>query len=302
MPIDEELHKKGIADLMFQESNAAILLQLAKSLTKNVIEVDTNEEALKIIFMHMPNASTLLNKRLITKDILFRYVHKNQIPVTIDFTKSILINKIIEYWDRGGPSTRSTPTNQINFISESSSASESNYQPINNSQLEETEYPINLLARKFSEWFFKNYNANSLKVEDFWKDTRLVLRIAATDCVNDQHSEGAEQVIETLFGCKQRFNFFFNPNMSHDGVQGRMDVHGLVIVLACGTLHTQDSCVGVFETSFGLMRDPFSLNNWKIKTIQSLLRSQGAPKEPTLGESDTLRTSLALPAPTGEIS
>ncbi|XP_055843586.1 uncharacterized protein C3orf38 homolog [Episyrphus balteatus] len=297
MPIEGELEQRGIADLLLQESNVTILLQLAKSLTKNVIEIDSNEEALKTVFMHMPSVHALLSKRAITKEILFKYVHSNQIPVTIDFTKSILINKIIEYWERGGPFARIN--NSITEIN--ASQSESNSQP-NTTQIEETQLPINLLARKFSEWFFENYNANNLKVEDFWKDSRLLLRIAATDCVNDQQCESAEQVIETLLGCKHQFSFFFNPNLSHDGVQGRMDVHGLVIVLVCGTLHTKDNCVGVFETSFGLMRDPFAMNNWKIKTIQSLLRSQGAPKEPRLSESDTLRASLALPAPTGEIS
>lgn len=304
MPIESELQQKGIADLLLQEANVPVLLQLAKSLTKNVIEVDSNEEALLIIFRNMPNAQALLNKRLITKDILFKYVHTNQIPVTIDFTKGVLINKIIDYWDREGPSTRnSNSSHQSNLQRTSGSESNSNSQSSTSQQLiEETEYPINLLARKFSQWFYENYNGNNLKVEDFWKDSRLMLRIAAIDSVNDQQCDNSEQVIETLLGCKQQFNLFFNPNLSHDGVQGRMDVHGLVIVLVCGTLHTQENCVGVFETSFGLMRDPFALNNWKIKTIQSLLRSQGAPKEPRLSESDTLRESLALPAPTGEIS
>ncbi|XP_055912380.1 uncharacterized protein C3orf38 homolog [Eupeodes corollae] len=300
MPIEGELHQKGIADLLLQESNSLILLQLAKSLIKNVIDVTSNEEALKIIFTHMSNTQALLSKRAITKEVLFKYVHSNQIPVTIDFTKPILINKIIEYWDRGGPSIRNSSQN--NSVAENKPSTNELISQPNTTQLEETQLPINLLARKFAEWFFQNYNANNLKVEDFWRDSRLLLRIAANDCVNDQQCDSADQVIETLFGCKHQFNFFFNPNLSHDGVQGRMDVHGLVIVLVCGTLHTQDNCVGVFETSFGLMRDPFALNNWKIKTIQSLLRSQGAPKEPILSESDTLKASLALPAPQGDIS
>lgn len=298
MPIEGVLQQKGIADLLLKDANVPVLMNLATSLTKHVIEINSHEDALKTIYTQMPNAQALLSKKVITKDILFKYVHSNQIPVTADFTKSILIDKIIEYWERERPTNRiSDQSQQTNLETESIS----NSQPRNECQLLEEEFPINLMARTFAQWFYENYNSNKLKVEDFWKDSRLMLRIASGDNINDQHCQTSEQVIETLFACKRQFNLFFNPNISHDGVQGRMDVHGLVIVLVCGTLHTEESCVGVFETSFGLMRDPFALNNWKIKTVQSLLKSQGSPKAPILSDSDTLRDSLALPAPKGEI-
>ena len=38
-----------------------------------------------------------------------------------------------------------------------------------------------------------------------------------------------------------------------------------MLVLACGTLHNQTTACGVFEQVFGLIRDPSSDNNWKIK-------------------------------------
>ena len=38
-----------------------------------------------------------------------------------------------------------------------------------------------------------------------------------------------------------------NPNLCEEGVKGRLDPHGLVLVLVCGTLHNQTTVCGVFE-------------------------------------------------------
>ena len=48
-------------------------------------------------------------------------------------------------------------------------------------------------------------------------------------------------------------------------------------VTACGPLHNASSVCGTFHQQFGLVRDPFDGNNWKIKVISS---SQIMNKEP----------------------
>lgn len=78
-----------------------------------------------------------------------------------------------------------------------------------------------------------------------------------------------------------------------------MEHHGIVLILCCGTLHTHASVsVGVFESVFGLMRDPFSDNNWKIKNIKMQLQSTpsiGMQKLPQLDNCDSLQQFMALP-------
>jgi Domain of unknown function (DUF4518) len=76
-----------------------------------------------------------------------------------------------------------------------------------------------------------------------------------------------------------------------------MDHHGLVLILCCGTLHTHESvAVGTFESVFGLMRDPFSDNNWKIKNVKLQLQSSGASlKIPELQSCGSLQQFLSLP-------
>jgi len=77
----------------------------------------------------------------------------------------------------------------------------------------------------------------------------------------------------------------------------RMDLHGLVLILCCGTLHSHESVAdGVFESVFGLMRDPFSENNWKIKNIKIKIQSTTInQKAPELQTCSSLQQFLALP-------
>ncbi|KAM7356026.1 uncharacterized protein C3orf38 homolog [Cochliomyia hominivorax] len=294
--------KIGIIDLLQTErNNVSILYQLAKSVTKNVINADSEQDALDTIFLHIPDCNTLLNKRLITKEILIKYLHKKKVPLTADFTKAQLIKKVIDYWHQcyaPNATNDEIPCSANNQPSEVTATNGNSTTTVT----EFSEFPIHLLARQFTEWFFNNYNKDSLKVNDFWPDAKMILEIAANDAIDERLCYDAQTLLQTLTEAKQLFGFYFNPNLTHAGVQGRMDVHGLVLVLACGTLHTTEDCVGVFESVFGLLRDPFAENNWKTKNVKIILRSKGAPVMPSLEDSEALREALELPVPEGELS
>lgn len=257
------------------------------------------------IFLHVPDCLTLLNKRAITKEILIKYLHKNKVSLTTDFTKTQLVNKIIDFWYEMFASCEYTTDKSADtkYITNHSDHNRTipNDEILTGPQ-ESSEFPINLLARKFSEWFFDKYNKNALKVIDFWSDASLLLQISANDGIDEKIFEDSNSLLQSLVETQQRFDFYFNPNLSHAGVQGRMDVHGLVLVLACGTLHTKQDCVGVFECVFGLLRDPFAENNWKCKKIKLMLRSKGAPAMPSLEESSELKEALKLPEPQGDLT
>ncbi|XP_036345143.1 LOW QUALITY PROTEIN: uncharacterized protein C3orf38 homolog [Rhagoletis pomonella] len=309
MPITDQ-EKLGIVDFLAKdEQNVPALLQVARSVTKNICDVATTQEALDYVYIQIGDTLTLLNKRAITREMLFKYLHQRKIQVNADFTKGALISRIIEYWnskfeynnDNSLPNTTTSITSLTN-VTENNTATSITTNLSTSQQENETQYPIHLLARQFTQWFFNNLNKQTVKADDFWSDCQLQLRIAATDQINDYECTGADEVIFTLLGSKEQFGFYFNPNLTHAGVQGRMNVHGLVLVLACGTLHTEQNCVGVFECTFGLLRDPFAENNWKVKTMKCILRSQLAAVMPSLCESETLVEALHLPIPEGEIT
>ncbi|XP_020801581.1 uncharacterized protein C3orf38 homolog [Drosophila serrata] len=124
----------------------------------------------------------------------------------------------------------------------------------------------------------------------------------ASDGINELECMTAAEVLAALTGTKQQFSFHFNPNLTHAGIQGRMDAYGQVVVLCCGTLHTAESSVGVFECAFGLLRDPYSENNWKPKKVKCLLKSKQRPPElHCLCSSETLQEALALSMPSDDL-
>ncbi|XP_034483812.1 uncharacterized protein C3orf38 homolog [Drosophila innubila] len=283
-----ESHRTGLRDMLVNERNTPVLLQLAKSVTKNVCSTDDPEEALGYITAHIEDIHKLLHKRHITRDLLFKYLHTRLPGTSTDFTKADLVMRVIQYWDRhltistAGAAEDSKPVTTVDTYKDHN----------------EQDYPIHLMARKFGEWFFEKLNTNNLTTTDLWNDAVLQLRVIADDGTSDLECASAVEVVNSLIAAKQQFGFYFNPNLSHSGVQGRIDAYGQVVVLCCGTLHTANLSVGVFECAFGLLRDPHAGNNWKPKNFKCLLRSKLTPPQlHTLTDSETLQAALALPSP-----
>lgn len=162
----------------------------------------------------------------------------------------------------------------------------------------------NQLAEKFSEWFYSLLNKSKselggcvLGTDNFFPDCSIRMHLqSSSGSVENNVENDAAGVLKLLLDTKSDHNLYFNPNLTRDGVQGKMDPHGLVLVAVCGTLHQDQKYAGVFEQLFGLARDPFSANNWKIKYTEVNLKSQDLVTGlPALKDSDLGRTLLALP-------
>lgn len=200
------------------------------------------------------------------------------ISVTFPTTKNDLIDQILHYWNV----SISNPINQTES------------QIVGKSQDSNS---VEKLAEQFSQWFYAMLNNEGVGSEHFFSDVKLNLNMICNDDVDKTELENdPEKVALTFNQLKHQHNLFFNPNLSQDGVQGRMDPHGLAMVMVCGTLHIQDVCVGVFEQVFALARDPFSENNWKVKTSHLNLKSKsGFLGTPKLCDSELTSQLLMLP-------
>lgn len=218
---------------------------------------------------------TILKRKSITKEVLFQYLHEKNVIVPAPTTKSVLIDKICEYWNLEQPSLyKFQETIQNNSINEPS---------------ENCTGDLNLLGQKFTEWFYNMINTSPvIDSEHFWSDSSLILNlISDTQTITEAVSNDCEKTANLLSVTKTSHNLFFNPNLSDEGITTIMNKYGLVLVTVCGTLHTDKECVGIFEQVFGLARDPFSENNWKIKSTQLNLRSKcGVTELPKLGDVD----------------
>lgn len=241
-------------------------------------------DALEVVLVHSSGVLSILNRKAITREVLFKYLHAHRVPVYENFTKLLLIERMIEYWQ-----TRS----KDGGVSSGAKESEATVMKVNSEH-----FPINLMSRQFCSWFFDNFNTDALKQNDFWVDCFVSIRIVAAgqeEVVNDSETNGNEACLEILSHLKRQLSILFNPNLCHEGVQGRIDPHGLVVLMCCGTVHSQTQCVGLFESAFGLMRDPYNENNWRIRHLKLQIKSSPTEMTPKLRDCDTLQQILALP-------
>ncbi|XP_046998515.1 uncharacterized protein LOC124613833 isoform X1 [Schistocerca americana] len=134
-------------------------------------------------------------------------------------------------------------------------------------------FPITEFSQQFVTWFYKLLNAGGVGEEHFWADAAAEMLLLPGEQVSQ--GSAASGVSQLLDWVRNQLGLAFNPNVTREGVRGRFDPHGLITIVACGTLHTPDRCVGVFTQKFALARDPFSNNNWKVKNTKGVLRCPG---------------------------
>lgn len=140
------------------------------------------------------------------------------------------------------------------------------------------------LAIHFSSWFYKLLNSLSSSgtiptewgPQHFWQDAKLMVQCNEPSGLQETTVDGANLVSEKFHSMVVVDRLCFNPNLSDDSVKGKRDPHGLVVVMVCGTVHREKEYLGIFEQSFGLIRDPTEENNWKIKFSKLLLKASGS--------------------------
>ncbi|XP_021933156.1 uncharacterized protein C3orf38 homolog isoform X2 [Zootermopsis nevadensis] len=269
---------------------------LAQVVTNNMIIPVTTEEALDAIFLHSDTVESVLLRRKVSKKILFKYLHNSNVPVNPSSDKLTMISTIFQMWNYhpcDEPMESTEPDQECNMTSHETT--------IPKPDIDVRE--IHEMARHFTHWFYSMLNQvevqcqkKELGIEHFWQDCNMCLVLNSEKCCSKLEVKGnASQVAQLISYTKTHNKLYFNPNLSNEGVQGKTNVHGLVIVLACGTLHQQDKCVGVFEQLFGLARDPSAGNNWKIKYTELHLNGSVITSLPTVAEDSTVRSISSVP-------
>lgn len=252
-------------------------------------------DAIEIILRHSTSILTTLNRKPLTKTLLYQYLDSKKVSVPPAFTKADLIKKILDEWEKDAvtQSYRSTEPSEPKLI---------NLPVTKNEDNAAENFPIHIMSREFVRWFFNNLNDKQLQNNDFWSDSKLYIRIInSSQEVDERDAQGAECSLNSINSLVEQFHIRFNPNCdSHAGVQGRIDSHGFVLVLGCGTLHIPDQLVGTFEAAFQLMRDPFTDQNWKVRMVQLQLKHSLLTNQIELTDCETLRDMLSLPAPSSE--
>jgi len=118
---------------------------------------------------------------------------------------------------------------------------------------------INQLSQQFTEWFYSSWNNLATFTSDhFFPDCQLTL-------VHENHRRvlGSYFVCDVLRTYVANQELRFCPNPQSNKVEESK--HGLVLIQIHGTIHQRGTCIGIFDQSFGLVRDPNHSNNYLIK-------------------------------------
>jgi len=150
------------------------------------------------------------------------------------------------------------------------------------------------MANSFVRWYYQLLNTSvesdttDWNSSHFWPDAsaKVSLMTETGEMVEGMEVlHNAGEVSTMLLQVFRKHRLKCNPNMCEEGVRGKLSPHGLVMVLACGTLHNQHSACGVFEQVFGLIRDPGADNNWKIKQTEARLVGGQVGEVPSIASS-----------------
>ncbi len=153
------------------------------------------------------------------------------------------------------------------------------------------------LAEKFAGWFFQMLNSyhpfsqeapsQTFGPQHFFRDCEMKMISSTPDIMRAAYA-GSEQVSQRLMAFVKEEGLKFNPNLDPGGVKGMANAHGLKLVMVCGTVHLQGRVVGIFEQQFGLVRDPDSDNNLKVKFVKLKLQRQDSNMLPTLEQTNKI--------------
>jgi hypothetical protein len=189
-----------------------------------------------------------------------------------------LIKQIVDFWNN------KTTNNDDNNNNNTGSSSKSN----NNNSSEMISQSINQLSQQFTEWFYSSWNSlSTFQSDHFFPDCQLTLIHE-----NQRRVLGAYYVCDVLRGYVAGQELRFSPNPQSNKVEESK--HGLVLIQVHGTIHQRGTVIGIFDQSFGLVRDPNHGNNYLIKFCFLNMQTQRPQNQhpQLLSESQPIPTYL----------
>lgn len=183
-------------------------------------------DAYKIVLLHSESVSSILNRKTVSKEMLLKYLTENNIPVTNNFTKTTLVEQVIEYWKNLENGIKYPIVQQSQSEQQQQSQQQQIYPHVTYSAdhlARPTEnFPINVMSRNFCSWFYKNFNEFTIQPNDFWSDCTLhVQMIDRNGELKEDSTITSRLVLNLLYSIKSQFNFYFNPNLSYEGTRGK---------------------------------------------------------------------------------
>ncbi|MEQ2310731.1 hypothetical protein AMECASPLE_012159 [Ameca splendens] len=245
------------------------LHSLSDTVTNKMIVVENVTEAMETILSFSKNAEELLRRRKVQRELIFKYLAKEGVTMPPTSEKHQLVKRTLELWSSGtvdNAKQQQPTTSDSNDIK-----TKVGFDPL-------------ILGQQFCQWFFQILNSQNPSLgqhpqewgpQHFWPDVKLRLLSRAT---TEQMEEllGAELVSLRLLALTSGERLLFSPNLDSHGLRALASPHGLVLVGVAGTIHRDQTCLGIFEQIFGLIHSPLNETSWKIKFVNLKIRGQDA--------------------------
>ncbi|XP_037381587.1 uncharacterized protein C3orf38 homolog [Talpa occidentalis] len=260
--------KKGCQNLLSLLDNDEIKA-LCDTVTNRLVQPEDREDAIHAIVAYSQSAEELLKRRKVHREVIFKYLATQGLIIPPATEKHNLIQHAKDYWKKQLPlKLKETPepvqTKDIRF-----------FQQEEKEDKKAEKVDFRRLGEEFCHWFFELLNSQNPFLgppqdewgpQHFWHDVKLKFYYNTSE-ENTIDYHGAEMVSLRLLSLVKEEYLFLSPNLDACGLKCASSPHGLVMVGVAGTVHRGNTCLGVFEQIFGLIRCPFLANTWKIKFI-----------------------------------
>ncbi|XP_032783095.1 uncharacterized protein C3orf38 homolog [Daphnia magna] len=274
----------GIRDLLSRLEDD-VVYSLADTATKRALAFTSVNDAIDAIVLHSESANWLLNRKKMTRAILFEYLNSRRVSINGQAEKSTIVSRILELW--------ATEESEKSTVAVTSTTS---LEEVQDSPPTTTPPTTPEMGLKFTQWFYeillavhKQSPTVSKLSEQFWKDVRLKITFNSPGVTNNQEAVGSDEASHLLQILLCQHGFLLNPNLSPNGVKERKDPHGMVIIGVCGTAHQYENCSGIFEQVFGLLQDPHVDFHWRIKWSELRITQAAVNRLPCVSDLPELQ-------------
>lgn len=245
------------------------LFSLLETVTKRMFSTRIRPVAVEKILLCTGKPLDLLRRQKVTKKILFNYLVRQGVQVSAGLGKPALVKKCLEFWGSF------TSCDEKDFMDLPDKE--------NNLCTETVKMGV-----AFSQWFFQILNTlNGFGPEHFWPNCSLWAQLKTSSDFKEVSISGANDVANFLCNLIMIDKYYFDANESENSIMLEEEQHGLLKIIIHGVLHQNCNCVGVFNSAFGLVRNPEYQNTYKIQFVK--VRMQVNSSVPTgLPASDYL--------------
>lgn len=255
------------------------IMALCDTVTNRLVHPEDRQGAIRAILVYSQSVEELLKRKKVHREVIFKYLATQGVIIPPTTEKHNLIQHAKDYWKRQSQL-------KLKEIPEPVTKTE-NIQLFEQQAKEDKKadkVDFRRLGEEFCHWFFELLNSQNPFLgppqdewgpQHFWHDVKLRFYYNTSE-QNVIDYQGAEIVSLRLLSLVKEEYLFLSPNLDSRGLKCASSPHGLVMVGVAGTVHRGNTCLGIFEQIFGLIRCPFVENTWKIKFINLRIVGEGS--------------------------